>query len=191
MLAASSGRYSAAPSGMLTTRILNLCLLINKLQDHLEQSRLSVWGSEYLDQYSDHVCRGGPNVHILRDRMLSEADDSLSQLDWVRRELSDNPSTRRAILVFWNPATDFRSSEPPGMIYCHFIREGKTLHLSVYLRSNDAWNSAYPDMIAFSRLLRQEATRLRLTPGNYSHVVGDYHIYQHDLAYVRMRLGEK
>jgi|GEM_PF-5393575 len=189
MLLSQAEQYVPAPSGMLTARQLNLCMSVQDIRRPSQLSEYCIWPMDYVEEYSRILTVGGQGEHVLRDRMLREVDRGVSQLEWARNELSRTPPSRRAVVSFWDSPVDCSSHRPPGLVCCHFIRSSQTLNLTLYFRSNDAWNSALPDMFAFCDLLRHESDILGLRPGTYSHFVGDYHIYYHDLAYIIARMN--
>lgn len=183
----------AAPSALLTLRICDLVLHVERVDPEPPISNFSIWDTQYVSEYSDAIIGGSPGDHKLRDRMLEALYDGKSQLDFVRDELSSDPFTRRAILIFWDPRRDCFEPHPSGLVYLQLFRQGKSLNMAAYFRSNDAWTSALPDMYALTRFLRHESELADLTAGSYTQVVADYHLYQPDYAYAvtRFRKNEE
>lgn len=179
----------AAPSALLTLRICDLAIHVEHIDPEPVISQYSMWDSGYITEYSKAIVEGSQGDHLLRDRMLEALYDGKSQLDFIRDELSADPFTRRAIIVFWDPRRECFEPHPSGLIYLQFYRQSKNLNMAAYFRSNDSWTSALPDMYALTRLLRHEAERAKLAPGSYTQVVADYHLYQPDYAYAVTRFG--
>lgn len=193
LIASKSEKVSDAPSGLLTVRLLNAALTVSDCSSPQvnQASHLSTWPDEYLKEYSEFICTGEVDAHLIRQRMLLEVPGGVSQLDWLRKQLADEESTRRGVIAIWLPHLDCPSERPTGLMYLHFIRDDDKLNLSAFLRSNDAWNAAYPDMHALVSLLRYEAQALGVVPGSFTHFVSDYHIYLHDLSYVKTKLSQQ
>jgi thymidylate synthase len=109
-------------------------------------------------------------------------DSGHNQVDAVVEQLETRLDSRRAVIVLWDGASDPGSEHPPCACLVQFlVREGR-LSVVSYLRSNDAWVAAVPDMVAMVRLGKLVADRVGVPVGEYIHFAASYHIYEPDLV---------
>jgi len=106
-----------------------------------------------------------PSPDLIRESILGKEDSSeyyynygermtnfngINQIDdYIIPLLKKNPSSRRAIILFYNPLQDtfLFKKETPGLIMINFnIREGK-IHTTMVIRSNDLFHG-WPGNIA-------------------------------------------
>lgn len=135
-------------------------------------SRLFGWG-EGLE------CRGAP-VRV-------------DQVAYIVGKIAEAPSSRRAIAVTWNPATDEAMRDCPclQLVECQ-LRDG-LLTMQVVFRSNDMLSAAGANMYALVRLQERIAGLLGAGIGTYTHVSLVPHLYHRrdaaDLARFCERFG--
>lgn len=101
------------------------------------------------------------------------------QWEWCRKELINNPNTRRAVIHIKEPSN--KKSKDVNCTVClqFFIREGK-LHLTTYMRSNDLWMGFVYDVFQFTNMLVLMSMELELEVGTYTHIAGSLHLYKRD-----------
>lgn len=104
-----------------------------------------------------------------------------SQLDMVCRRLSDDPSTRRAVITIWDPLRDGNiegmSNYPCTTELQFMIRNGK-LNCHTTMRANDVWHGLAYDGFVFNQLQRMLARMLRVEVGTYFHHATSLHVYE-------------
>jgi len=107
----------------------------------------------------------------------------LSQYQWALNSLLADSNTRQAVMHFNMPMHQYTENKDfVCTMYANFhIRENK-LHLSVFMRSNDAIWGTPTDVAFFCALQMQMLSHLRtkypdLELGQYSHTANSYHIY--------------
>lgn len=147
--------------------------------------------NEQLRQFTDdHVLRGayGPRLRAWADAGTETGGvgGSVDQLDQVRRELVEDPDTRRAIIELWNPARDHRGHrDVPCTLGYHFLlREGR-LEMHTRMRSQDLWLGFCYDIFAATVLHELMAGWVGAELGDYHHHVTSLHLYDEHLPYAR------
>jgi thymidylate synthase len=116
---------------------------------------------------------------------------NVDQLQNVMALLKKKPRSRRAVVQLFN-AEDIASEhkEIPCTTTLQFHLRKKQLHLSVTLRSNDAFWGLPHDVFCFTMIQEMMARRLGVELGEYYHYVGSMHVYVKYLAEVNEYLDE-
>jgi thymidylate synthase len=106
-----------------------------------------------------------------------------NQLQKVYEELSKNPNSRRAQIIYTRPSM-WEDYNRDGMsdfmctnVVQYLIRNNK-LHCVVQMRSNDAWAGYRNDRAWQDYVLLKLATMLNIEKGNIYWMVGSLHIYE-------------
>jgi thymidylate synthase len=104
----------------------------------------------------------------------------VDQLDMVRQLLLSDPSTRRATVSLFDPATDFTDTlDVPCNNWLHFLRRGDRLDLSIAVRSNDiVWGFSGINAFEWSVIHELVATWTGVGVGHQHWLVGSMHIYE-------------
>lgn len=128
---------------------------------------------EYRKDAVDGVLEGayGPRLAAMRG--------SVNQLDSVVNLLSKKSGSRRAVIQLFNAediATDYKEIPCTTTMQFH-LREG-LLHMSVTMRSNDAYWGLPHDVFCFTMLQEMLARRLAVELGEYHQYVGSMHVYE-------------
>lgn len=114
----------------------------------------------------------------------------IDQLGDCVRTIINNPDSRRILFHGWNPAVLDQVALPACHLLYQFLpnRNTDTLHMNVYLRSNDLGLGA-PFNIAESATLQYLIARLTgMTAGLLNIMIGDAHIYENHLDMVKEQL---
>lgn len=121
----------------------------------------------------------------------------LSQYEWAINSLMADPNTRQAVMHFNMPIHQYSGNKDfVCTMYANIhIRENK-LHLSVFMRSNDAIWGTPTDVAFFCALQMQMLNHLRtmypdLELGQYSHTANSYHVYDRHYDLVNRMLEAK
>ncbi len=104
----------------------------------------------------------------------------IDQIEEVARLLRQDPNSRRAVMVIFDPAQDYLDSKDiPCNNWLHFlIRDGR-LHLNVSIRSNDIWwGFSGINTFEWSVLHEMMAYWTRSKVGEYSHFASSFHLYE-------------
>jgi thymidylate synthase len=108
------------------------------------------------------------------------------QYHHVVQKLTDDPSSRQAVVTLWNPEYDNlpgKRDYPCTIMHQFRIRDG-ALNMSVYMRSNDVWLGLAYDGFQFTRVQIALAHVLGVEVGTYTHHVGSLHLYDSNLTAV-------
>lgn len=141
--------------------------------------------SEYRKDSVDGVIQGayGPRLLCMRGH--------IDQLNSVVTLLREKPGSRRAVIQLFN-AEDIatRHKEIPCTTTLQFHIRDRRLHLSVTLRSNDAYWGLPHDVFCFTMLQEMMARRLGVELGEYYQHVGSMHVYERHYNGMRAYIAE-
>lgn len=130
----------------------------------------------------------GPKIFGPRRRKLP------SQFNRVIEQILTRESTKQAYLVI-SDSHDYKvitkpSSSPPCTIGLHFIVRQGYLHLTAYMRSNDAYIGLPHDLFSFTMLQEIVAIMTRKKLGSYTHVCTSLHAYEHQIEKMQSYIEE-
>lgn len=126
-------------------------------------------------------------------RLFSPSDaDGLSQFGRVLNLLRADPGSKRAAMLIMRPDELITPASPD--VACtlglQFLLRAGRLHMSAYMRGNDAVIGLLGDTFAFTMIQEFAARLLGVPVGSYAHHVGSMHINGHDLPRVEAILAE-
>lgn len=99
--------------------------------------------------------------------------------------------TRRAVIQIFDRSDLYNSNgDVPCTTTIQLLPRRGEMHLSVTMRSNDAYRGFPSDVFAFTFIQELIARTLGLNVGTYSHFVGSLHLYDGDEAKARDYLNE-
>jgi thymidylate synthase len=105
----------------------------------------------------------------------------LDQVDYLLKQLKENPSSRRHITTLWNPDDLDEMSLTPCVYETQWhVKEGK-LHLEVGCRSNDVGLGMPFNIFQYHVLHRMIAQVTGYEVGQFKYKIGDLHIYDRHL----------
>lgn len=119
-------------------------------------------------------------------------DDGKSQFARVLDLLIADPDTKRAAMLIMRPDELINPRNPDvacTLALQFMLRDGR-LHMSAYMRGNDAYIGLLGDTFAFTFIQEFAARRLGVPVGYYSHHVGSMHLNVLDLDKVDIILHE-
>ncbi|MET8540967.1 thymidylate synthase [Kitasatospora sp. NPDC004799] len=192
----SQGR-SVAPRGMATAELMGAYL---KLTDptarlvHLDPHRVlnpafaaaeTVWilsgsSADWIHDFNsrlaaltDHGALQGAYGPRLR-----RWHGQLDQLDYVRRQLTRDSESRRAVVQIFDPGRDTAGHKdvPCTLGYRFYLRAGR-LEMHTSMRSQDVWLGLPYDLITTTVLHELMAGWLGVEVGDYHHHVDSLHLY--------------
>lgn len=141
--------------------------------------------SEYEKDAVDGALEGayGPRLFAMRGQ--------IDQFESIERLLRRRPGSRRAVIQLFN-AEDIAAEhrEIPCTTTLQFHQREGRLHLSVTLRSNDAYWGLPHDVFCFTMIQEMMARRLGVELGDYYQYVGSMHVYVNYLPDMRAYLDE-
>lgn len=107
-----------------------------------------------------------------------------TQLGAVAQLLTEEPTTRRAVISIWREDDLEHVGDRPCTVFLQFmIRPSEPggeaqLELYVTMRSQDVWLGVPYDVFMFSQLQHTLARELRVPAGRYVHRVTSLHLYE-------------
>ena len=128
----------------------------------------------YIPRYKDDAVEGAlPGAY--GPRMLAK-NGSINQIENVTSLLRERPGSRRAVIQLFD-AEDIavHKSEIPCTTTIQFHLRGAVLHMSVTMRSNDAYLGLPHDVFCFTMIQEMMARRLNAELGTYIHHAGLSH----------------
>lgn len=140
------------------------------------------WLSRYLtraSEFSDdggQTWRGAYGPRLRRWRPPAGID----QLAHVKRILSEDPASRRAVMSLFDPEIDLTATTdiPCNNWLSWIIRDGR-LHLAVAVRSNDAvWGFSGANAFEWSVLHEMLAHWLGVAVGRQTWIASSFHVYE-------------
>lgn len=142
----------------------------------------------YVSRYADDAVNGilegayGPRLMAMRD--------GIDQFGSIEALLQKRPGSRRAVIQLFN-AEDIAThhKEIPCTTTLQFHLRDGLLHMSVTMRSNDAYFGLPHDVFCFTMIQEMMGRRLGVEIGEYYQYVGSMHVYEAKLedmlAYVQ------
>lgn len=103
------------------------------------------------------------------------------QLSQAFTLLRRDPTTRRAVVVIWEPRDLVHDGDRPCTLSMQFLIRDELLEMHVTMRSQDVWLGLTYDGFMFTQVQETLAERLQVGVGAYVHHVGSMHIYDRDV----------
>ncbi|WP_368517311.1 thymidylate synthase [Rhizobium sp.] len=143
----------------------------------------------YIPRYRDDADNGV--IHGAYGPRFSAMRGDINQIANIIQMLTDSPSTKRAVIQLFD-AKDVtrRFKEVPCTTTMQFFVRESRLHMSVTMRSNDAYLGLPHDVFCFTMLQEMIARRLGYELGEYYHYVGSMHVYDGSVASMRAYMEE-
>jgi thymidylate synthase len=134
----------------------------------------------YAEDAVDGILYGAYGPRLLRMR------NGIDQFASIEALLKERPASRRAVIQLFN-AEDIGShhKEIPCTTTLHFHLRKDHLHMSVTLRSNDAYFGLPHDVFCFTMIQEMMAGRLGVKMGEYYQYAGSMHVYEDKLDDMR------
>jgi thymidylate synthase (methanogen type) len=140
------------------------------------QSFTYTYGNRYLD-----FARCGLDGSIQAGDGDGSGIDQLSES--VVKRLINSPSSRRAVMVAWNPILDLAEGDPPCVDLVQFLLRDGILSATAYIRSNDmllAWPSNAYGLSGFMESAASninERTYEQIVTGSLTTISTSAHLY--------------
>ncbi|WP_329429025.1 thymidylate synthase [Streptosporangium sp. NBC_01495] len=124
--------------------------------------------------------------------LFARGQDGHTQWDRILDLLRSDPDSKRAVLGFFRPAELEIEANPDVSctVAAQFLLRENRLHLTSYMRGNDAYMGMVSDVFAFTFLQEFAAALLSVQVGHYTHHVGSMHVNEPDYKTVRRLLVE-
>lgn len=152
----------------------------------LNENGVTIW-----DEWADTDGNLG-RVYGAQWRSWRGADGrEVDQIEWVTREIRNNPESRRLVVSAWNPSEiDSMALPPCHALFQFYVRKG---HLScqLYQRSADLFLGVPFNIASYALLTCLMARTTGLLPGEFVHTFGDVHLYTNHVDQAREQLNRQ
>lgn len=153
--------------------------ITNPLEDMIHYK--SSFGKQRCDEYTEQLFNSWPGFeYTYHERLFEYYSNSgvlVNQIYQIINKLQQNPQTRRAIAITWEPFKDNKNQHVPCLQFLQYtIRSGK-LHCKAVFRSNDILSAFGPNAYGLVRLQEHISKELRYPVGTYTHIALIPHLY--------------
>ncbi|MFN7160487.1 MAG: thymidylate synthase [Candidatus Gracilibacteria bacterium] len=115
----------------------------------------------------------------------------INQIQEVIDTIKKNPNSRRIIVSAWNVADIDRMALPPCHAFFQFYVVKGRLDCQLYQRSADIPLGVPYNIASYALLMSMIAQECGLTPGIFTHTLGDAHIYINQVEGIKTQLERK
>jgi thymidylate synthase len=115
----------------------------------------------------------------------------VDQIEWLIKEIKNNPDSRRIILSAWNPTQVDKMALPPCHTMAQFRVTNGRLSCQLYQRSADMFLGVPFNIASYSLLTHMLAHICDLEPGNFVWTGGDCHIYNNHMDQVQEQIARE
>lgn len=178
---------------LLTTKKLHLKSIIYELLwflngdtniKYLNDHGVTIW-SKWADENGDL----GP-VYGYQWRSWPAPDGrAIDQISNVLESIKNNPTSRRHLVVAYNPGMVDKMALPPcHSLFQFYVSNDGKLSCQLYQRSGDVFLGIPFNIASYSLLTMMIAQQVGLEPGEFIHSLGDVHIYKNHIEQVKLQL---
>ncbi|MBX9719766.1 MAG: thymidylate synthase [Candidatus Obscuribacterales bacterium] len=112
----------------------------------------------------------------------------IDQIQQVIDQIKTNPDSRRLLVSAWNVADVDKMALPPCHLLFQFYVINGRLDCQLYQRSADMALGVPFNIASYALLMMMVAKECSLTPGIFTHTLGDAHIYLNHIDGIREQL---
>lgn len=180
---------------LLTTKKLHVRSIIYELLWFLRGETNIAWlkenGVSIWDEWADENGDLGP-VYGHQWRSWPKRDGgTIDQIEWVQKEIHNNPNSRRLIVSAWNVADVESMALPPcHLLFQFYVADGR-LSCQLYQRSADYFLGVPFNIASYGLLTMMMATVTGLEPGEFVHTFGDVHLYHNHFEQAKLQLSRQ
>lgn len=114
--------------------------------------------------------------------------ETIDQIQQAIDTIQTNPSSRRIIVNAWNVGDLDKMALPPCHAFFQFYVVNGRLDCQLYQRSADIALGVPFNIASYALLMMMVAQECQLTPGIFTHTIGDAHIYLNHLDGLKEQL---
>ncbi len=177
---------------LLTTKKLHLRSIIHELLwfikgetniQYLKENKVRIW-----DEWADDKGNLGP-IYGAQWRSWKTPDgETIDQISNVINQIKENPTSRRHLVVAFNPGELDKMALPPCHAFFQFFVASGKLSCQLYQRSADVFLGVPFNIASYSLLTMMMAQVCGLAPGEFVHTLGDTHLYSNHLEQAKTQL---
>lgn len=178
---------------VLTTKKLHLKSIIYELLwflkgesnvAFLQENGVRIW-----NEWADAEGELGP-VYGKQWRSWPMQDgEALDQIDWVLKEIKNNPDSRRLIVSAWNVSEIEKMALPPCHLLFQFYVSNGRLSCQLYQRSADIFLGLPFNIASYALLTMMMAQVSGLAAGDFVISLGDAHLYRNHFEQAELQLS--
>lgn len=127
-------------------------------------------------------------LELINDDKLYRYKLPINQLQNVINTLKTDPTCRRMIVSYWNPALMPEMALPPCHYCYEFVSDGESVDLLFNMRSVDCFLGMPFDIAHYAMLLLLICKQVKMKPGKLIGFFADTHIYVNHLDQVKEQL---
>ena len=176
---------------LVTTKKLHLKSIISELLwflrgetniGYLHEHNVRIW-----DEWADPDGNLGPVYGAQWRHWVAPDGRIIDQISEVLRQIRTTPDSRRMIVSAWNVGQlDQMALMPCHALFQFYVADGK-LSCQLYQRSADMFLGVPFNIASYALLTLMIAQVTGLKPGEFSHSLGDAHIYRNHFDQVRLQ----
>ncbi len=178
---------------LLTTKKVHLKSIIHELLwflqgdtniKYLKDNNVRIW-----DEWADENGNLG-RVYGAQWRSWQAPDGStIDQISNVMNTIKNNPTSRRLLVVAYNPGEVETMALPPCHAFFQFYVANGELSCQLYQRSADVFLGVPFNIASYALLTMMMAQVCGLKPGEFIHTLGDAHLYHNHFEQARLQLS--
>ena len=115
--------------------------------------------------------------------------EHIDQIEQVIELIKTNPDSRRLLVSAWNVADLSKMALPPCHLLFQFYVNNSRLDCQLYQRSADMALGVPFNIASYALLMIIVARECNLTPGVFTHTLGDAHIYLNHIDGLKSQLA--
>lgn len=180
---------------LVTTKKAHLRSIIHELLwflkgdtniQYLKENKVTIW-----DEWADENGNLGP-VYGAQWRHWKTPDGrEIDQIKNVVNSIKNNPTSRRHLVVAFNPGEIDKMKLPPCHAFFQFyVSQGK-LSCQLYQRSADVFLGVPFNIASYALLTMMMAQVCDLKPGEFIHTLGDAHLYSNHLDQAKLQISRE
>jgi thymidylate synthase len=185
----------------ISREVLNMIITITKPKENITKpieimNSLKKWVYPELEELEDVFFKkeASSSYYYTYGMRIFNYANSKDQIDeFIIPLLKKYPSSRRALVVIYNPLVDSRlsSKENPCLVSVYFKIINKKLTVSVLLRSNDMFIGWPANIYQIYLLQKYVAERLEIETGSATTISHSAHIFTEYDEEINMALSKK
>jgi thymidylate synthase len=125
---------------------------------------------------------------VLDETTNTYRKEHIDQITQAIEMIKKNPDSRRIIVTGWNPADIEKMALPPCHAFFQFYVVNGRLDCQLYQRSADVALGVPFNIASYALLMTMVAAECNLTPGVFTHTLGDAHVYLNHVDGLKVQL---
>jgi thymidylate synthase len=153
---------------------------------YLKDNGVSIW-----DEWADDTGDLGPVYGKQWRSWETTGGQSIDQIAKVIETIKNNPTSRRHIVVAFNPSDVDKMALPPCHAFFQFYVANNKLSCQLYQRSADVFLGVPFNIASYALLTMMIAQVTNLQLGEFIHTFGDAHLYLNHIEQAKLQLSRE